>query len=89
MYKQVLLMLNDVGFWINIQLEQNSSSKSADVEYEDYSESDLIVVWETVVQPLTDVQRIILFSFTIFVAVIAVLGNILVLYVNFSRFAKL
>lgn len=49
-------------------------------------ESDFIVVWEAEVQPLTDVQRLIFLSLTIVIGLVAVVGNILVIYVNFSRF---
>lgn len=83
-FKNVMLTYKDVEHWINIPIE-GSSGKSSSYEYEDYEESDSIVVWETAVQPLTDVQRLIFFSITILVASVAVVGNFLVLYVNFSR----
>ena len=79
-------MLKNVEYWINIPLETSSISLASEVEYNsDYEESDLIVVWETAVQPLTDLQRAIFFAITIIVIVVAGIGNILVLYVNFSR----
>lgn len=63
-------------------------------EYEEYFENTteddgLIVVWETAVQPLTDIQRLIFAVFTILVSFVAIVGNILVLYVNFSRKQRL
>lgn len=88
-YKNVLLMLKNVEYWINIPLgeTENAISKASDEEYEDYDESDseFYVVWETGVQPLSDLQRLIFFTMTFIVLVVAVLGNILVLYVNCSR----
>lgn len=84
-YKNILMMLGNMEYWINIPLEASASSKASDDEYSDYEESDLIVVWETAVQPLTDLQRAIFLAITIVVIVVAGTGNILVLYVNFSR----
>lgn len=78
-------MLRDVEHWINIAIDASADRKSTSDEDEDYEESDIIVVWETAVQPLTDVQRLIFFSITILVLSIAIVGNFLVLYVNFSR----
>lgn len=84
-YKNVMMMLKNVEYWINIPLEETAMSKDTGDEYSDYEESDLIVVWETAVQPLTDLQRIIFFTITVVIIVVAGMGNILVLYVNFSR----
>jgi hypothetical protein len=88
LYKSVLLMLNSVEHWINVPLEGSTIKKaSSGDEYEDYDEeSDIIVVWETAVQPLTDIQRLIFLTLTVIVVTVSVVGNILVLYVNFSRF---
>ncbi|CAO1413827.1 unnamed protein product [Diamesa tonsa] len=66
----------------------------SDSEYEEYFENSteddgVIVVWETAVQPLTDIQRIIFAVFTVLVSFVAIVGNILVLYVNFSRKQRL
>lgn len=83
-FQSVLLMHQGSEHWINIPLETSSTAKVAATENQE-TDSELLVVWETAVQPLTDVQRLIFFSLTIFVAVIAVLGNVLVLYVNISR----
>lgn len=84
-YKNVMMMLSNVAYWINIPLETTAISKTSYDEYSDYEESDLIVVWETAVQPLTDLQRLIFLAITIVIIVVAGTGNILVLYVNFSR----
>lgn len=83
-FQSVLLMHQGAEHWINIPLETIPTAKVAATENQE-TDSELLVVWETAVQPLTDVQRLIFFSLTIFVAVIAVLGNVLVLYVNISR----
>lgn len=83
-FQRVLLLHKGADYWINIPLETNSTSKVAATENQE-TESEPVVIWETAVQPLTDVQRLIFFSLTIIVAVIAVLGNVLVLYVNISR----
>lgn len=85
-YEQFLSQLRDPKNQINFTIEMNSIKKASDDYYEDYHGGNLIVVWEPAVQPLTDVQRIIFFALTIFVAMIAIPGNFLVLYVNFSRF---
>lgn len=75
--------------WITIPAGNNSTSTSAwndDLKDGGASvERNLILLWEFEVQPLTDVQRLIFLSLTICVAIIAVLGNILVIYVNHSR----
>ncbi|CRL05729.1 CLUMA_CG018758, isoform A [Clunio marinus] len=86
-YKSNLLMLNNVEYWINIPLEENTiiSRVNADDEYGDYEDTDIVVVWETAVQPLTDIQRLIFLTLTILVAFVSVVGNSLVLYVNISR----
>lgn len=87
-YKSVLLMLKNVEHWINIPLGENTMKKASEDEYEDYYESDseFYVVWETGVQPLSDLQRLIFFVITVAVIIVAVVGNALVLYVNFSRY---
>lgn len=86
----IRLLLNDTEFWIRIPLEDNVTSKLSDDGDDYYDEeqqtSDVMTVWETAVRPLTDSQRLIFFVITIVVVVFAVIGNILVLYVNFSRF---
>lgn len=82
-----MMPLNGFQHWININYGSNATEKHEDYE-EDYDEveSDLIVVWESGVQPLTDVQRLIFLALTIIVTFVAICGNILVLYVNISRF---
>lgn len=82
-YKSAALKLNDVYHWVHVAQEDKLVRKSEDYD----EESDLVVVWETAVQPLTDVQRLTFLSLTIIVAIVAIHGNILVLYVNFSRFS--
>jgi hypothetical protein len=84
--KSLMLTLKGVQHWINIDYESNRTSKADDYEYDDDEDSNLIVVWESVVQPLTDVQRLIFLAMTIIVTIVAICGNILVLYVNISRF---
>lgn len=79
-------MLKGVQHWINIPSGKHSLQKTSDGSDDDEEDSDLIVVWETAVEPLTDLQRLIFLTFTIVVAIFAICGNILVLYVNFSRF---
>lgn len=88
----MMLMLQNVAYWINIPLDESDTSiKTADGDsssekYDgDDQENKIIAVWETAVQPLTDLQRLIFFSLTIPVVVIALVGNVLVLYVNVSR----
>lgn len=83
-YKNVVLMLHEAAYSLNIPLEGEVKTTS-DYEYEDYDENALHVVWETSIQPLTDLQRIIFFVLTIIVTVVSVAGNVLVLYVNVSR----
>lgn len=67
----------------------NSTSSSAqnDVlkDVGESTEKNFILVWEFEVEPLTDVQRLIFFWVTICIAIIALLGNLLVIYVNISR----
>lgn len=87
-YTDVRLLLNDAEFWISIPSEDNVTSKTTEEEeeYDEQQSNDLTVVWETSVRPLTDAQRMIFLVFTLLVAVFAVVGNFLVLYVNISRF---
>ena len=86
MLKELLLsQLKDSKYRINFTIEVNSIKKASDNSDEDDQGSNLVVVWETAVQPLTDVQRTIFFALTIFMAMIAIPGNFSVLYVNFSR----
>ena len=57
-----------------------------DEEYEEkYDENDLLVVWESAVQPLTDIQRLTFLVLIVLISIVAIVGNILVLYVNFLR----
>jgi hypothetical protein len=84
MHKSVLLILNNHEYWLNVELPE-SVAKSHDYDYGDYEDSDIIAVWETGIQPLTDVQRMVFLVITVLIAIVAVFGNILVLYVNMSR----
>lgn len=87
------MFLENMSYWIEIKQTTpkgsaiNASAKTTkdDEYYDDYEDSDLIVVWETAVQPLTSNQRLIFFILTCSIAIVAFLGNLLVLYVNFSR----
>lgn len=89
-FKSIRLMLENVAYWIDIPLEESDTSfetmegQSSENDA-DYQEDNIIVVWETAVQPLTDLQRLIFFSITIVVVIVALVGNVLVLYVNVSR----
>lgn len=89
-YTDVRLLLNDAEYWLSIPSEDNVTSKTIEEEedYDDQQSNDITVVWETAVRPLTDVQRLIFLVFTLLVVVFAVVGNILVLYVNISRFVE-
>lgn len=51
-------------------------------------ENKFKVVLETTIQPLSDFQRLIFLIITIVVVTLAVVGNVLVLYVNLSRFVQ-
>jgi hypothetical protein len=88
MHKRVLLTLKDAKYWVDITLPE-SEVKSSDDDYADYEDSEFQwhAVWETGVQPLTDTQRLIFSIVTILITAIAIVGNILVLYVNISRFS--
>jgi hypothetical protein len=50
--------------------------------------SSLIIVWETAVIPLTEVQRITFLVITSIIVFVAYIGNGLVLYVNFCRWVN-
>lgn len=64
---------------------ENLRNKSFFHEKSDGFEDKLSIVIETEIQPLTDVQRKIFLTLTIFIFTVAFIGNVLVLYVNFSR----
>lgn len=80
-----MLIRNSIEYWINVELSDSAGKSHEYDDYGDYEDSDLIVVWESGVQPLTSVQRLTFFIITIIIAVVAIVGNILVLYVNISR----
>lgn len=88
LYHNAMLTLRNDSHWLNIPFENSEMKKSLNDKYDDNNDpkSQLWVVWETAVQPLTDVQRLIFLAFTILVVVVSIVGNVLVLYVNFSRF---
>lgn len=54
-------------------------------EFEGVTKRNLILLREHEAQSLTDVQRLIFLWVTICIAIIAVSGNLLVIYVNISR----
>jgi hypothetical protein len=89
-YYPAYLSRGDDVYLINIEMDENSTSTPRQDEF-DYDESverierDLILVWDLDLQTLTDVQRLIFLVLTIFVVIVAVVGNLLVLYVNLSR----
>lgn len=82
-HKSGLLTSNGTRNRIESQVNE---SLLQDVSDDDDYLDDFRVVWETEVQPLTDVQRHIFLCLTIFILTVAVVGNMLVLYVNFSRY---
>ncbi|KAG5667433.1 hypothetical protein PVAND_015413 [Polypedilum vanderplanki] len=69
--------------------ETNFSSFNHDYDYEEENIPDLIVVYESAVMPLSKRQRIIFFVLTSIVSFLAIIGNALVLYVNFTRKQRL
>jgi hypothetical protein len=75
-------MLKGVKYLINTSVKWISLKKPGS------KNDELIVVWEKTVQPLTEFQRLVLLSLTIIITTIAVVGNLLVLYVNFTRFVS-
>lgn len=46
---------------------------------------EILIVWESAVRPLTDAQRIVFFILITIIVIFAVVGNLLVLHVNFNR----
>jgi len=94
-HKSVLMFNGNVSYWLKIQSRKLNITSTTTATYDDdydyeydgdeEGRSGLHVVWETEVQPFTDLQRWILSVVVIIVAFIAILGNLLVLYVNFSR----
>lgn len=77
-------------YLINIELDVNLTSSPPwdEFDYDEFiekHEKDLILVWDADLQTLTDVQRLIFLILTIFVVTVAVVGNLLVIYVNLSR----
>jgi hypothetical protein len=83
-------MLNNIDFLHRASLDFKINFTEAlplgygEEEKED-RKPDIIVVWETAVMPLTERQRITFFVLTTIVSIVAILGNALVLYVNFTR----
>jgi hypothetical protein len=68
-----------------IESQINLNSAMYNYDDEEVLEADFMLVWESAVQPLTDVQRVAFFVVVTAVVIVAILGNLLVLYVNFSR----
>lgn len=85
LHNKVLAMFQGLKQWIEEQLDKYSFQKANGDEKDS---DDVLVISETEIQPLTDFQRFLFMSLTIFIFVIAFFGNILVLYVNFSRSVK-
>lgn len=92
-YKNAMLTLKGVQHWINIPFNKKSleteHGDSDEAESDYYEDDDLIVVWESAVQPMSDMQRLIFLTLTVIIVVIAIVGNLLVLYVNLSRFVSI
>lgn len=68
-----------------INLNRTPSSSYEMNSIDEYQEANFILVWESAVMPLTEIQRITFFVIITIVVVVAVFGNSLVLYVNFIR----
>jgi hypothetical protein len=90
LYYPVKLSRGDDVYLINIKMDENSTSSPLRDEFDYYEsveriERDLVLVWDIDLQTLTDVQRLIFLVLTILVVIVAVVGNLLVLYVNLSR----
>jgi len=72
---------NSIDFKINFaDIRKNVSSFDEDV-----LDASFVIVWETAVSPLSKTQRISFFILTAIICTVAYLGNVLVLYVNFTR----
>lgn len=67
-------MLHKIGFNIEMETETNHGNSVHNGEH--------VFVSESIVKPLTDVQRIIFFIIVTIVVFVAIVGNILVIYVN-------
>lgn len=80
-----MLHKNEISCNSNASMDSKINLKSMRYDFEGHREPDFIIVWETAVSPLTETQRITFFVLTIIVVIVALIGNALVLYVNFSR----
>lgn len=90
-HKSIISMLNGVLNWINVLINESPLNKLPDENLKSHNglrNNSLVVIRETAVQPLTDAQRLTLLSLTIIMASISLCGNVLVLYVNFTRYAS-
>jgi hypothetical protein len=67
-------MLHKIGFNIEMEAETNHGDSV------DNGES--VIVFESAMKALTDVQRISFFIIVTIVVFVAILGNVLVIYVN-------
>lgn len=83
--QKISLKLNELEYSLNISQSEGKKGKWYNEGFEEVEDSDLIVVWETKVKPLNDVQRQIFLMLTLTVVTFAVIGNIVVLYVNYWR----
>jgi hypothetical protein len=72
---------DSIDFKINFaDIRKNVSSFDEDV-----LDASFVIVWETAVSPLSKTERMIFFVLTTIICTVAYLGNVLVLYVNFTR----
>lgn len=80
-------MLNNLNFLHNSSSNIKFSFNKTSEDYVNAEPGDpnFMIVWESAVIPLSDMQRITFFVLTVIVSIIAIIGNSLVLYVNFIR----
>ncbi|XP_070503092.1 orexin receptor type 2-like [Chironomus tepperi] len=76
---------NSIDFKINFADIQKNVSRFD----EDVLDASFVIVWETAVSPLSKRERILFFVLTTIICTVAYLGNVLVLYVNFTRKQRL
>lgn len=53
--------------------------------YSSMSVRNLLVTWESTVQPLNFTERMVFLTITIIVCVLALMGNLMTIYVIFAR----
>jgi hypothetical protein len=84
----VYMTRGDNVYRVDIEVDdENSSTSSSRDGFYGNDERNLILVWDQTLQNLTDTQRLVFLVLTIFILIVAVIGNLLVLYVNISRYS--